>query len=163
MTLARYPGARTSMVTFGDRVSGFLAIPETGTGPFGAVILGHERYGLVQHTIDLTAKFAQHGYVGLAPDMLSRWDGDKAAVARGDLSAPLSDSEIRAYMGESLDFLMAHPQVQRDRIAAMGVCQSGSYPLLLNSVRPEIAANVVMESGRVEHQPTRRMNRFSVG
>ncbi len=62
-----YPGAITSVVNFGDRVKGFLAVPEKQRGPFGAVILGHERYGLVQHTLDLTAKFAAHGYVGLAP------------------------------------------------------------------------------------------------
>ena len=71
-----YPGALTSTITYGDRVNGFLAMPEGGNGPFGAVILGHERYGLVQHTLDLTAKFAAHGYIALAPDMYSRWEGD---------------------------------------------------------------------------------------
>ena len=72
-----YLGASTSYVTFADRVNAFLAIPAEGTGPFGAVILGHERYGLVQHTLDLTAKLAASGYVGIAPDMYSRWEGDK--------------------------------------------------------------------------------------
>ena len=41
-----YPGAITSVVNFGDRVKGFLAVPENRSGLFGAVILGHERYGL---------------------------------------------------------------------------------------------------------------------
>jgi len=57
-----YPGAVTSMISYGDRVQGFLAVPEHQPGPFGAVILGHERYGLVQHTLDLVAKFAAHGW-----------------------------------------------------------------------------------------------------
>jgi len=147
MAQTTYPGARTSMVTFGDRVEAFLAIPEKGVGPFGAIILGHERYGLVQHTLDLTAKFAEYGYVGIAPDMFSRWEGDKAALNRGDISVPLSDEDITSYMGDSLDFLLDHPLVNHDFIAAMGVCQSGSYPLLLNSVRPEIAADIVMYGG----------------
>jgi carboxymethylenebutenolidase len=140
------------MVTYGDRVTGFLALPEVGTGPFGAVVLGHERYGLVQHTLDLTAKFAAHGLVGLAPDMYSRWDGDKEALARGDIMVPLADTDIQGYMGESLDFLLHHELVNPVQIAAMGVCQSGSYPLLLNSVRPEIAANVVMYGGAQERE-----------
>ncbi|MEA2640689.1 MAG: carboxymethylenebutenolidase [Chloroflexota bacterium] len=147
MTQVAYQGAITSTVRFGDRVDGFLAIPEQGTGPFGAVILGHERYGLVQHTLDLTAKFARYGYVAIAPDMFSRWGGDKAALNRGDISVPLSDDDLRSYMSDSLDYLLDHPQVKPDRIAAMGVCQSGSYPLQLNSVRPEIAANIVMYGG----------------
>ena len=142
-----YPGAVTSMISYGDRVQGFLAIPENQQGPFGAVVLGHERYGLVQHTLDLVAKFAAHGYVGLAPDMFSRWDGDKEALSRGDIQVRISDEDIRSYMGDSLDYLLAHHQVDPDRISAMGVCQSGDYPLVLNSVRHELAANIVVYGG----------------
>ena len=142
-----YPGTVSSTVTFGDRVNAFLALPQNGHGPFGAVILGHERYGLVQHTLDLTAKFAASGYVALAPDLFSRWDGDKEALNRGDISVPIPDWDIVSYMGESLDFLLEHPMVDSNRIAAMGVCQSGAYPLLLNSVRTEVAANIVVYGG----------------
>jgi carboxymethylenebutenolidase len=142
-----YPGAHTSTVTFGDRVEAFLALPETGNGPFPAVILGHERYGLVQHTLDLTAKFAASGYVGIAPDMFSRWEGDKAALNRGEISQQLSQSDVRSYLSDSLDYLTTLPEVNPKQIAAMGVCQSGSYPLLLNSVRSEIVANVIVYGG----------------
>ena len=120
-----YPRATTAYVTFGDRVNAFLALPERASGPAGAVILGHERYGLVQHTLDLTAKLAASGYVGIAPDMYSRWDGDKEALNRGDIMVPICDDDIRSYMGASLDYLLDHPQVDPNRIAAMGVCQSG--------------------------------------
>lgn len=142
-----YPGAETSRVTYGDRVNGFLAIPENAEGICGAIILGHERYGLVQHTLDLTAKFALHGFIALAPDMYSRWEGDKEALGRGDISVPLSDEDIISYMGDSLDFLLAHPLVDPGRVAAMGVCQSGEYPLVLNSVREELAANILVYGG----------------
>jgi carboxymethylenebutenolidase len=148
----QYPGARTEMITFGDRVSAFLAVPETGSGPFPAVILGHERYGLVQHTLDLTGKFARYGMVGIAPDLFSRWDGDKAALNRGEISVPISDADIRDYMGASLDYLLADPRVNARRIAAMGVCQSGAYPLVLNSVRPEIYANIVFYGGAQDRE-----------
>lgn len=147
MVQTGYPGALTSTVSFGDRVNAFLAIPEIGTGPFAAVILGHERYGLVQHTLDLTAKWARSGYVAIAPDMFSRWEGDKDALNRGDITVPLSVADIRSYMSDSLDFLLEHPQVNQRQIAAMGVCQSGDYPLVLNSTRPEVAANIVVYGG----------------
>ena len=115
-----YPGAVTSMIRYGDQVQGFLAVPENQPGPFGAVVLGHERYGLAQHTLDLVAKFAAHGYVALAPDMLSRWDGDKDAVGHGDIQVRTSDQDIRSYMGDSLDYLLAHHQVDPDRIFGAG-------------------------------------------
>ena len=142
-----YPGAITSMVTFGDRVKGFLAMPENQTGPFGAVILGHERYGLIQHTLDLTAKFAAHGYIGLAPDLFSRWEGDMDALNRGDIQVTITDDDLKSYLGNSLDYLLNHPQVDPSRIAGMGVCQSGDYPLVLNSIRHEISANIVVYGG----------------
>jgi len=142
-----YPGAITSMVTFGDRVKGFLAMPENQTGPFGAVILGHERYGLIQHTLDLTAKFAAHGYIGLAPDLFSRWEGDMDALNRGDIQVTITDDDLKSYMGDSLDYLLNHPQVDPNRIVGMGVCQSGDYPLVLNSIRHEISANIVVYGG----------------
>ena len=142
-----YPGAETSIISYGDQVKGFLAVPESPAGSCGAIILGHERYGLVQHTLDLAAKFALHGFIALAPDMFSRWGGDKEALGRGDISVPLSDEDIISYMGDSLDYLLAHPLVDPGRVAAMGVCQSGEYPLVLNSVRKELAANIVVYGG----------------
>src|SRR4051794_27615536 len=78
-------GARTSWVTFPDKARAFLAIPARFRPPFPAVVLGHERYGLVQHTLDLAAKFASYGYVCIAPDMASHWDGDKDALNRGEI------------------------------------------------------------------------------
>ncbi len=139
--------AVTSNIAFGDGISGFLAVPKGSEASLGAVILCHERYGLVQHTLDLTAKLAAHGYIGLAPDMYSLWEGDKEALSRGEIMVPISDDDIRFYMGASLDYLLNHPRVDTGRIAAMGVGQSGDYPLVLNSARAEIAANVVVYGG----------------
>lgn len=140
-------GANTSWVDFGEGTRAFLALPTRFTPPYGAVVLGHERYGLVQHTLDLAAKFASYGYAAVAPDMASHWDGDKEALNRGDVGLTLTDDEIKGYMSRSMDFLKRAPQVDPARIAAMGVCSSGGYPHLLNSVRPDLAANIVFYGG----------------
>jgi carboxymethylenebutenolidase len=142
-----YIGAVTNWVDIGEGTRAFLATPKHGEGPHGAVILGHERYGLVQHTLDLTAKFASYGYVCIAPDMASHYEGDKEALNRGDEHLTLSDDQIRMYYSISLDHLLRMPEVDGERIAAMGVCQSGGYPLLLNSVRDEITANLIFYGG----------------
>ena len=143
-----YLGASTSWVEFGEGTRAFLAVPQLSNIPFGAVILGHERYGLVQHTLDLAAKFARYGYACVAPDMASHWDGDKAALNRGDVRFPLSEEQVKYYYSQSLDFLLTEPRVDGKRIAAMGVCKSGGYPLLLNSVRSEVAANLMFYGGQ---------------
>ena len=43
-------------------VPAFLGIPERGTGLLPAMIMGHERYGLVLDTLDQVAKMAAYGF-----------------------------------------------------------------------------------------------------
>ncbi len=142
-----YVGADTSWLALADGTRAFLARPKRFRAPFGGVVLGHERYGLVEHTLDLTAKFASYGYVAIAPDMATHWDGDKEALARGDARLTLTDEQITGYMAGSMDYLKTLPEVDPARIAAMGVCASGGYPHLLNRVRPDLAANIVFYGG----------------
>src|SRR5207302_6282712 len=63
---------------FGGDCEGFLYLPRSES-PAGAVVILHERYGLVQHTLDLARRLARDGYVALAPNLFSRWRGDGAA------------------------------------------------------------------------------------
>lgn len=139
--------AHTSWIELDDGTRAFLATPKRFRGPYPGVVLGHERYGLVQHTLDLAAKFASYGYVAIAPDMASHWDGDKEALNRGDVGLTLTNDEIKGYMAGSLDFLAKAPNVDPARLVGMGVCQSGEYPHLLNSVRPNLAACVAFYGG----------------
>jgi carboxymethylenebutenolidase len=140
-------GANTSWVDLGKGTRAFLAIPTRFRAPYPAIVLGHERYGLVQHTLDLAAKFASYGYVAVAPDMASHFEGDKEALNRGDVGLTLTDEQTQGYMAQGMDYLKTVSQVNPARIAAMGVCQSGGYPHLLNSIRPDVAANIVFYGG----------------
>ena len=142
-----YVGAQSSWVDLGDGTRAFLAVPERSSPPLAAVVLGHERYGLVQHTLDLAGKFAAYGYVSIAPDMASHWDGDKAALNRGEVRLTLTDDQIASYMAKSMAYLAAQPYVDPQQIALMGVCASGGYPHLTNRVRPDVAASIVFYGG----------------
>ena len=53
------------------QVQAFLSRPDT-TGPRPAVIVIHEIFGLTDHTKDVANRFAQQGYVALAPHLFSR-------------------------------------------------------------------------------------------
>src|SRR6266699_591262 len=127
---------------FGGDCEGFLQLPR-GEAPAGAVVILHERYGLVQHTLDLALRLARDGYVALAPDLFSRWRGDWEALKRGEARAVLPDPEVAAVIDAALDFAKTHPRVAPSRIALMGVCQSGRYPIVVGSRRRDLAACVV--------------------
>ena len=129
-------------VGFGGDCEGHLFLPQ-GEAPAGAVVVLHERYGLVQHTLDLAQRLAREGYVAMAPNLFSRWRGDTQALERGEGRVALPDDEIAAVIDQALDFLKAHPRVAAGRIALMGFCQSGRYPIVVASRRRDLAACVV--------------------
>jgi len=121
---------------------GRLFVPD-GDGRRGAVVILHERYGLVQHTLDLAAKLAGDGHVAIAPDLFGDWAGDKDALRRGDVRVVLPDAKVSEVIDRCVAYLARHPRVAPDRIALMGVCQSGRYPLVAASGRTDVAACVV--------------------
>jgi carboxymethylenebutenolidase len=51
----------------GGNTGGYLASPKQGSGP--GVIVIQEWWGLVDHIKDLCDRFAQEGFVALAPDL----------------------------------------------------------------------------------------------
>src|SRR5262245_25461754 len=103
-------------VALGGDCEGFLYLPRSDA-PAGAVVILHERYGLVQHTLDLAQRLAADGYVALAPDLFSRWKGDRDALRRGDVRVVLPDPEVAAVVDQALDFLKANRRVNPARIA----------------------------------------------
>src|SRR5205085_9329238 len=84
-------------------------------------------------------RLAHDGYVTLAPDLFSRWQGDRAALQRGEVRVILPDDEVAAVIDRAIDHLKKHTE----RIALMGVCQSGRYPIVVGSRRRDLAACVV--------------------
>ena len=62
-----------------DGMPATLARP-AGGGPHPAIVLMHERYGLVQHTKDLARRFAQADYCWVA-DLACGIGGDALALA----------------------------------------------------------------------------------
>ncbi len=123
-------------------MSAFRALPRA-KGKRPAVILLHERYGVVQHTKDLTAKLARAGYVGLAPDLFWRFTGDKKALQRGDVRVELRDTEVLDNLGRAIEYLKKLDSVDPSRIGIMGVCQTGRHALLPAAHRDDLSACVV--------------------
>src|SRR5918992_4517693 len=52
----------------GREMEGYLALPE-GEGPFPALVVIQEIWGLVDHIKDVARRFANERYVALAPDL----------------------------------------------------------------------------------------------
>jgi carboxymethylenebutenolidase len=140
-TEAADPLIATRRVHYGNQLEAYLAAP-TGPGPHPAVILLHERYGLMQHNLDLAQRFAREGFLCLAPNMYSR-DPEPEKLANGEIYRRLADAVVLADLNATMDFLRSEP-VDLGHLALMGVCISGRWPLVVASQRHDVAACVAL-------------------
>jgi carboxymethylenebutenolidase len=118
----------------------FVAAPG-GDAKAPAVIVIHERYGLVRHIREIAERFARDGFVAIAPDLYFRHP-DQEALHRGDVGCDVSDPDAVRALASVIDVLAAVPQADTSRLAVMGVCQTGRLPLVLAAARPIAAALV---------------------
>jgi len=119
----------------------FLALPASGGAKLPAIVLMHERYGLVRHTLDLAERFARDGFVCIAPDFYYRYP-DQEALHRGDVGYPFKDTESNAHIATAIAELGKLQQVDPGKIVVMGVCQTGRHPLVY-AAEHSIAAALV--------------------
>ncbi len=132
--------------TLPSGMKALVAKPGTA-GRRPGVVLIHERYGIVQHTRDLAERLASDGFVACLPDLFHRFDGDRAALERGEARSDMRDDEALDDLDETLAFLREQAYVVGDAIGIIGVCQSGRQPLLYAGRRDDVASIVVMYGG----------------
>ena len=103
------PNVETKNVRCAGGMPAFITMP-TGGGrqKIPAIVLMHERYGLVKHTCDLAERFARDGFVCLAPDFFYKHP-DQDALHRGDANCDVSDPDAVIALGD----LTAAPPLDR--------------------------------------------------
>jgi len=109
----------------------FLAKPE-GAGPFPAVIVIHEIFGLNDNIRDISCQFAEQGYVALGVDLFSNRNRAVCMmqIMHGMLVRPLKNSMLDD-LKSAIAVLQKQPGVDADRIGAVGFCMGGAYALQL--------------------------------
>lgn len=139
--------AQGSMIKIGNtpQVPAYLAQPE-GKGPFPAVIVYIEAFGLNANIKSICDRFASEGYVAIAPDLYS-FDNDGVAAytdmpkAMG-LMGKLTDEKLVADAGSAIKFLKAQPNVKAKAIGATGFCMGGRLAFLTACEFPDDIAAV---------------------
>jgi carboxymethylenebutenolidase len=112
----------------GGTCPGYLAIPAATPGPWPAVVVIHEAFGLNDDIRQKADQFAAHGYLALAPDLF-----DGKSWIRCIRSAI---SQVRAGRGQAFTALEAARSFLADRpdctgkTGVIGFCLGGGFALL---------------------------------
>lgn len=130
--------------TSDGRMGGHLARPAEGEGPFPAVVVVMEAFGLNRHIKGVAERIAAEGYVALAPDVYYR-EPDRVADY-GDLPKALAlmgklrDEDVLSDMRAALDALRSRADVRADAIGMTGFCMGGRITFLCATALPLQAA-----------------------
>jgi carboxymethylenebutenolidase len=117
-----------------DSIKGYLSKPG-GNGPWPAMIVIQEWWGLDAQTKSIADRFAQEGYLTFAPDL---YHGELAKLGDGDTAMKLVQKYgTNAYLDlEALfDALKSNPDCN-GKIGSVGFCFGGRMSLALGLSRP---------------------------
>lgn len=120
----------SSMVNYPSgnaEVGAYLALPN-GNGPFPAVILIHEWWGLNDWVKQNADDFSTRGYAALAVDLY------RGAVAADrdeahELSRGLPSDRAVRDLKSAMEYLKSREDIQGDSIGVVGWCMGGGYSL----------------------------------
>jgi carboxymethylenebutenolidase len=125
-------------------IKGFHAWPQKG-GPYPAVLILHEWWGLNSHFQEVAYRVAQHGYVALAVDQYSRIGGlvtgDPELAAQ--LMGKVKTTDLMQDMNDAAEYLNFQDYVKKNRIAVLGFSMGGSNGLSFACARRQLRAAVI--------------------
>ena len=124
----------------GDNGRGYLSAPAGGSGP-GVVVI-QEWWGLNDQIKEVCDRFAEDGFVALAPDIY-RGKVTKEPDEAGKLMMSLNIEQAAKDMAGAIDHLQAHGAVAGDGVGVIGYCMGGGLALLLATIRPDAVKAVV--------------------
>ncbi len=124
--------------TNGSNASGFLARPR-GDGPFPAVVVIQEWWGLNDNVKDIAGRFANEGFVAFAPDLYHgevTSEPDEAQKLMMQMDVPRASQELV----KATEYLSQQPYVNGRGIGSVGFCMGGGLALTLATDAPLIKA-----------------------
>jgi carboxymethylenebutenolidase len=133
-----------------ETVKGVLYTPP-GKGPFPAIIVIHEWWGLNDWVKDEASKLSDQGYITLAVDLYRGKVATAPDVAH-ELMRGVPEDRAKRDLHAAFVFLQDQRNVKRDRIAAIGWCMGGGYSLDTALAEPRLAATVI-NYGRLATDP----------
>ena len=124
-----------------ETVSGVLYTPQ-GKGPFPALIVIHEWWGLNDWVKGQASKLADQGYEALAIDLyrgkVATTPDEAHQIMRG-----VPEDRAKRDLHAAFEYLASQSNVKKESIGAIGWCMGGGYALDVALQEPTLAADVI--------------------
>jgi carboxymethylenebutenolidase len=133
-----------------DSVKAVLYTP-AGKGPFPALVVIHEWWGLNDWVKQQASELADQGYETLAIDLYRGKVADNPDLAH-ELMRGLPEDRVRRDLLAAFNYLAAQKDVDKARIGSIGWCMGGGYSLEMALNEPKLKVAVI-NYGRLATDP----------
>jgi carboxymethylenebutenolidase len=123
----------------GGSAPGYLAVPEGGRGL--ATVVLQEWWGLDDHIRSVCDRFAQEGFLALAPDLYRGESTDQPDEA-SQLMMALKMDQAEKDMRGAVDYLAAQEGFEGKGVGSVGFCLGGGLSVWAATANPKVAATV---------------------
>jgi carboxymethylenebutenolidase len=128
----------------------YLSLPE-GKGPFPAIVVIHEWWGLnanIEHWAD---RLASAGWAAIAVDLYSGTVASDKDTAMSAMKS-VDDAKAAATISAALEFASTDPRIMATRKAVIGWCFGGGWSYKTALAHPELAGAIIYY-GQVDTEP----------
>lgn len=125
------------LVDYAGPGEGYLAVPQ-GSGPFPAVVVIQEWWGLDDHIKSVAERFANEGYIAIAPDLYHGHvasEPNEAQKLMMEMEQDVALEEIQ----NAVNFLVGRDDVSPKKAAVIGFCMGGGLALQMAAKGQNIA------------------------
>src|SRR6476660_4672958 len=134
-------GKEVSYKSGDETVKGILYTP-AGKGPFPALVVIHEWWGLNDWVKEQASKLSDQGYVTLAVD-LYRGKVAKTPDEAHEIMRGVPEDRAKRDLHAAFEFLASQSNVKKDRIGSIGWCMGGGYSLDVALQKAALAAAII--------------------
>lgn len=125
-------------------IPAYRAAPATGEN-FPIVLVIQEIFGVHEHIQDITRRFAQLGYLAIAPELFVR-QGDVSKLSSVDQIRPIvakvPDAQVLSDLDATVDWAVKSAKGNADKLAITGFCWGGRITWLYVAHNPKVKAGV---------------------
>lgn len=134
--------SKTVSYKSGDETVQAMLYTPAGKGPFPALVVIHEWWGLNDWVKEQASKLADQGYAALAIDLYRGKVATTPDMAHEIMRGVPEDRATRD-LHAAFEFLKTQSNVKPDRIGSIGWCMGGGYSLDMALAEPTLAATVI--------------------
>lgn len=153
--------ARTISLTVKDAspMNAYVAIPR-GSGPFPAVIVFHDAFGLNTDVRNIADRLSKEGYVAIVPELFHRTaeGGFSARYYQVSIVMPhvnaMRQEHINHDMQAAYKWLRRQDNVNEDKIGAIGFSMGGKLAFIANTLL-KLSASVSFYGGKLHREIAR--------